>query len=45
MPTLKKLLRRLWRRKIQPAADPSPVDAIVRLLREAKDQELHGGTE
>jgi hypothetical protein len=43
MSTLKKLLRHLWGRKIQPTAAPSPVDAIVRLLREAKDQELRGG--
>ncbi|WP_292470855.1 hypothetical protein [Mesorhizobium sp.] len=37
------VLRHLWRWKIQPAADPSPVDAIVRLLRETKKQELRGG--
>lgn len=41
MPTLKWLLRRLWRPKVQPAADPSPVEAIVCLLRETKQQELH----
>lgn len=42
MPNLRRLLRRLWPRKIQPAADPSPVDAIVRVLREAKDQDSRG---
>ncbi|MCT2579775.1 MULTISPECIES: hypothetical protein [unclassified Mesorhizobium] len=38
MRMLKKLLRHLWRRKIQPAANPSPVDAIVRLLRESEER-------
>ncbi|MBZ9846897.1 hypothetical protein LB565_02710 [Mesorhizobium sp. CA14] len=42
MSKLRRLLRHLWRRRMQPAADPSPVDAIVRLLRETEDQRLHG---
>lgn len=33
-----RFVRQLWRHKIHPADDPSPVDAIVRLLRETKDR-------
>jgi hypothetical protein len=40
MPSLKSLLRHLWRWKAQPTTHPSPVDAIVRVLREAEKQ--HG---
>lgn len=40
MPRFRKLIRYLWQWKAQPTADPSPVDAIVRLLRETDQQ--HG---
>jgi hypothetical protein len=35
MPSLRRLFRHLWRWNAQRTADPSPVDAIVRLLRNA----------
>lgn len=38
MPSLRSLFRHLWRWKAQPVTDPSPVDAIVRLLRDAEKQ-------
>lgn len=40
MLSLKSLFRHLWRWEAQPATHPSPVDAIVRVLREAEKQ--HG---
>lgn len=43
MLSLKGLLHHLWRRNVQPTVDPSPVDAIVRLLRETRDKDLRGG--
>ena len=38
MPSLRILFRDLWRWKARPEADLSPVDAIVRLLRDANKQ-------
>lgn len=44
MPSLRILFRHLWRWKTQPTPDPSPVDAIVRLLRDANKQSGAGGS-
>lgn len=38
MPSLRSLFRHLWRWKTQPTTHSSPVDAIVRVLREAEKQ-------
>lgn len=43
MVNLRTVLDYLWRWKREPVADPSPVDAIVRLLRETnKAERVHG---